>query len=597
MKKSVESGLWILLILAATIWAYLPLARSGFAGLDDAFYVVENPVVREGLTGPGTLWAFTTFHAANWHPVTWLSHMLDVSLFGIDPGMHHRVNVGFHAANSILLLFVLIRLTGSVRRSGLVAALFAMHPLHVESVAWISERKELLCAFFGFLAIGAWGRYAERPSLRRYLFVVLWFALGLMSKPMLVTLPLLLLLVDHWPLRRTASVPFPRLLSEKVPLFLLSAASSLVTLIAQDRGTAIVSLAKAPFPMRAANALASYGGYLRNTLWPDSLSVFYPHPATIPGRPLPIAEAVASLVLLSGAGYLAWRWRRERPWMATGFLWFLLSLVPVIGLVQVGAQAMADRYTYLPLVGVFIAFSWGAAELWRSTKLPPPGFCVACLALVASCTAASRVQANYWKDDLSLFRRAIETTADNWMAHLNVGSILAKSGDLPGGIGHFREAIRIKPDYAEAYANMGSALIDLGRPSEAVEWARKSVRLKPDFPEARNTLGLAIESSGGDRDEAARQYREAIRLSPDYAEAYNNLGALYGRKGDPVVAIRYFRDAIRADPRHVEAWINLGVAFRNLGMTADSERSFRAAIGIDPANARALREIESAGRP
>ena len=487
------------------------MGGHSFINYDDGLYVYENPHVRGGLSKEGVSWAFTTFDAANWHPLTWISHMTDVQLFGLDAGWHHRVNVLFHLANTALLFLVLWRMTGGLWQSAFVAALFAVHPLHVESVAWVAERKDVLSTLFWLLTMGAYLGYVRRPSVWRYLPVFVFLALGLMCKPMLVTLPFVLLLLDWWPLGRMSregspvseqwriSVPMVfRRIWEKTPLLGLSAISCVITYIAQSQGKAVVSLGRITIGPRFSNTLVSYAIYLEQAVWPSSLAVVYPHPATI-GAGIPAWKIGGAVLLLAGISFLALRERQRRPYLAAGWMWYLGTLVPVIGLVQVGGAAHADRYTYVPLIGVFLAVAWGVPDLlpmrrWRQRVLG-----VAAGAVLAALTVAAWFQVGYWRDNVTLYSRALSVTEGNWLALSNLGAAYGNRGEPLEARRCFREAVRIRSDYAEAWYNLGVSAGRLGQKEEAIGYYREALRLQPEYALARNGLGLARPSSAGTR--------------------------------------------------------------------------------------------------
>src|SRR5437660_12724311 len=494
------------LLAVATLAVYAQVAGHGFVSYDDPDYVSGNPYVRAGLTRAGLSWALTTGHAGNWHPLTWLSHMLDCQLFGLRPGAHHLTNVLLHTANS-LLLFVLLRgMSGALWPSAAVASFFALHPLHVESVAWVSERKDVLSTLFWMLTLLAYWRYTREPSLRRYLPVLVLLALGLMSKPMLVTLPLVMLLLDVWPLgrlplaapeggdtpcversarrqevrpgshprarkarrsealpraRRATWPPGLRLVLEKVPLVALAAASSVFTFVVQLHGGAVAPVDALPFQARVANALVSYAAYLGKMIYPAGLVIFYPR------VPLPAWQVAAAGLALVAGSLLVIRLAPRRPWLLVGWLWYVVTLLPVIGLVQVGDLAMADRYTYVPLIGPFIMLAWSAAEIvrrrpaWRSTVAASAGV------LLAGCAVATGLQLRYWRSSMTLFEHAVEVIPDNYVAHLSLGNALAEQGRLDDAIAHYSAALRVKPDLATAHGNLGVILARQGTPEEA----------------------------------------------------------------------------------------------------------------------------------
>ncbi len=417
-----------LLLALVTLAIYLPVLHDGFVNFDDDDYVTNNRVVKNGLTPAGIHWAFTTFHSANWHPVTWLSHMLDCQLFGLNPAAHHFVNALIHSANAALLFLLLLRLTKLKWPSLIVAALFAWHPLHVESVAWISERKDVLSTFFALLALLSYAKFAKENCRRSFWFALIFFALGLMAKPMLVTLPFVLLLLDFWPVQRFSNSTIQRLLVEKIPFFLLAAGSCVVTFLAQ-RAEAVRTLKQVSLSLRLENAVAACATYLFQIFWPANLAVFYPMPEKI--APPAIILSATALILISG---LAWRARKNSPCLITGWLWFLGALVPVIGLVKVGDAAHADRYTYFPAVGIFIAVVFG---IWNRLKQPQAQkiFISASLVALIACAALTERQLPFWRDSETLFRRALAVTKNNPTAHLNLGAALESKGKTRRGVG------------------------------------------------------------------------------------------------------------------------------------------------------------------
>ncbi len=487
-------ALFLAALSAATLGVYWQTTGFGFLRYDDPEYISDNLLVRSGLTLEGLSWAFTTFHFANWHPVTWLSHMSDVSLFGMGAGWHHLASAILHCANAVLLFLAARRLTGASLRSGIVAALFALHPLHVESVAWLSERKDVLSGLFFMLTLLAYDRYVRRGGAGRYLGVVAFFALGLMAKAMLVTLPFVLLLLDFWPLGRTSLAPpadgserkrtsWGHLLLEKVPLLAMALASSAVTVAAQRTGGTVAGFETLPAAARGGNAVVSYALYLYRTFIPASLGVFYPHP----GGGHPAWKIVSALLLVVAISAFSFRKRREYPWLIVGWLWFLGMLVPVIGLVQIGAQAMADRYTYLPLIGVFVVAAWGSALLVSRTGLRNLLAPLWTVALVSLAILSWR-QAGTWRDTETVFRRAVAVTGDNWVAHLNLGWAVEEKGRLDEAEWHYREVLRIDPSNPYAHNNIGAIRFRQDRFGEAVHHFREALRRKPDYAEARTNL-------------------------------------------------------------------------------------------------------------
>jgi protein O-mannosyl-transferase len=510
------------LLVGVTVAAYEPVRKYEFVDYDDDRYVTANPRVQQGLSWNNAAWALTATEVANWHPLTWLSHMTDCRLYGLNPAGHHLTNLLFHLANVVLLFLVLQQMTGAVWRSWLVAALFAAHPLNIESVAWIAERKNVLSTLFWLLTMWAYMLYARRPGWRRYLLVVGLFVLGLMSKPMLVTLPCVLLLLDYWPLGRLrgrsgggddhqrlderdevalSSNDFRRtvfwLALEKVPLFLLAAASSAITIKAQRMDGAL-GAKQLPPGARLSNALVSYVGYIYKMIWPEQLAVLYPHP----GEAIPGWHVIAAALVLACVTMLVIWWGRKFPYLAVGWLWYLGTLVPVIGLVQVGQQAMADRYAYIPLIGLFIIIAWGLADLTR--RLPSRTYWLTCgtlIALLIVLTLANRRQLRHWQNSITLFERALEVTDNNEIAENNLGAVLVRKGRLDEGLAHLYEAVRLYPDYGTARANIAVTLLqkaniaalDESRWQEAVELYRQALEWKPDLAEARAGLDLLQE--------------------------------------------------------------------------------------------------------
>lgn len=496
-KKSewFASGIIFLLLAGIVLAVYAQVSGFGFVDYDDGLYVLENPFVRRGLTPEGISWAFSSFSASNWHPLTWLSHMFDVTLFGSDPGRHHLVNVGFHILNVEFLFLALRRMTGSAWRSALVAMLFAVHPLHVESVAWIAERKNVLSTMFWFLTILAYHRYVRNPGTGRYLAVVCSFALGLLCKPMLVTLPFTLLLLDYWPLARFDRRDLFALVREKVPLFVLSGISSVVTVLAQSGGHSVMEFGNLSLGARISNAVVSCVAYIGNTLWPSSLAVFYPHPASVGSGNA--AWAVGGATLLVGAlSYVSVRLRGRRPWLAVGWFWFLGTLAPVLGLVQAGAAGMADRYMYVPSIGLFLIVAWelpAVSSLRGFRRIAILGLGIAS---IAALSAVSMRQVGFWRNSVSLFSRAVAVTDRNWVALGNLGMAYHKQGMWSEAISAYRESLRIMPENAVTWNNLGMAYDRIGKFDQAIDAYRYSVAIRSDFLKAWYNLGFDYARTG-----------------------------------------------------------------------------------------------------
>ncbi len=578
----------------ATYW---PVISHDFVNYDDPDYVADNPHVQAGLNWEGLKWAFLNPVSCNWHPLTVLSHMLDCQLFGLKPWGHHLTNVLLHTLNTLLVLVLLRQTTGAAWRSLFVASLFAVHPLRVESVAWVAERKDLLSGCFGLLALIFYARYAlgrltakdqesggrgresesnrtqhvtrlHLPSSLCYLLSFCCFALGLMSKPMLVTWPFVLLLLDYWPLRRfelstrnSQLSTLRRLVLEKIPFLALAAATSVVTLVMQKHAGALASSESLPLGARSGNALIAYCRYLGKLFCPTELAVFYPHPGQ-----WPLAQVLLAGGLIVGISVLFWVRRRRYPFLLVGWLWFVGTLVPVIGLVQVGGQAMADRYTYIPSLGALVLIVWGTYELARRWHYGVVGLSVAGCAAIVLCLALTRQQLGHWKNTEALFRHALQVTENNCLAHNILGATLAARGQVDEAIRQCQEALRLKPDYAEAHYNLGTALGMNGQEDEAIRQFQETIRLQPDHAEAHYNLGVALGKKG-QIDQAMRQYQETVRLQPGNAAAHYNLGNALFRKGRTGEAIGHYREALRLKPDYADARTNLEAA---LATKADS---------------------------
>jgi protein O-mannosyl-transferase len=534
-----------------------------FVDYDDADYVSRNPQVQAGFTKDTLKWAFTSIHANNWHPVTWLSHMLDSQIYGLNPGGHHLTNLLLHVANSLLLFIIFKKMTGARWQSAFIAALFALHPLHVESVAWVSERKDALSAFFFLLTLGSYIRYVHKSAISGYLGIILFFMLGLMSKPMLVTLPVLLLLIDLWPLRRYNFQHPPgstdvnntrslrQLIWEKIPLMLLSAVSSLITFYAQKHGGAVKSLEIIPFSSRLANALTAYVGYMGKMIYPANLAVLYPHPVAPDWN-----MAVLAALLLAVVSFFAIKMVKDRPYFFIGWFWFLGTLVPVIGLVQVGNQALADRYTYIPLIGLFIVIAWGCSDLtghWHNRK---QWLAASAGLIIVIFMAMTWRQAAFWKDSITLFERAVRVTSGNFIAHFNLANAQARKGLTDEAIRNYRLTVSIHPEFADAYINLGNVYDMQGDSAEAVGQYLQALKLAPDNAGIHYNLGIIYDKLKN-LDEAIHQYSQAIKLNPDYEDAYFKLGVNLFQKRDFDGSIKNFENVLRINPGNANARINI----------------------------------------
>jgi tetratricopeptide (TPR) repeat protein len=584
-------------LVIAVFVAFGSVLSGAFVNYDDDIYITENARVQAGLTVESVGWAFRSTEAANWHPVTWLSHMLDVQLFGLDPGKHHLTSLVLHALNAILLFLLLFRMTGALWRSAFAAALFALHPLHVESVAWVAERKDVLSTLFWLLTLAAWLAYTRSKRPGWYILALALYALGLMAKPMLVTLPFTLLLLDYWPLRRLEAplrgsfTKLGSLVGEKVPLFAMSAASCAVTFSIQHFGGATRTLDDSSFAGRLANASLAYIAYLGQTLWPTSLAVFYPYRQSGYGM-WAVVSAVALLFCVTAL--VLWQANRSR-YLAFGWLWYLGTLIPVIGIVQVGMQARADRYTYVPLIGIFIAVAWGLDDLVKRNRAARHAVSGAAVAVLVLLLAGTRVQCRHWSDSAALWEHALSVTSGNYLAHYNLGVILSRQGKREEAIAHYAEAVRIKPDYLHAHNNLGIALGAAGQLEAAVEHFAQSLRISRDDPKALNNLGLVLVRL--DRyPEAISALKRAVQVEPGSAEAHHNLGlALAGSNRNPE-AIEQFQLALKTKPDFAFAQYNLGIALAREGRFPEAHGHFREAVRLrpeDPQYRARLQKVES----
>jgi Tfp pilus assembly protein PilF len=610
-----------LLLSIIAFMAYRQVTHCAFINFDDTEYVTDNRHIQDGLTVKGITWAFTTGYASNWHPLTWISHMADVQLFGLQPGRHHLTNLLFHLANTLLLFLVLHRMTNTLWQSAFVAALFALHPLHVESVAWVAERKDVLSTFFWMLTMWVYISYTARPGLTRYLTLLLSFALGLMAKPMLVTLPFVLLLLDYWPLQRlerkkpseevressfkdieSATPPekapvqpvdhrplIRPLLTEKIPLFVLALLSSIVTYLVQRHGGTVGSLEVFPLSARMANASVSYITYMVKMLMPVNLAVFYPHPTS-----WPLWQVLGSLVLLMAITVTVIAGARKHPYTAVGWFWYVGTLVPVIGVVQVGSQALADRYTYIPLVGLFIIIAWGAPELlkkWPYRKealLASSALCLLCLSLV------TWRQVGYWRNSIALYDHAMEVTQRSSPIHINRGAAYLGLADYTRAIADFDGAIEINPWYEEAFNNRGVAYNNLADYTRAIADFDKAIELNPRYGDAYNSRGLAYNNLA-DYTRAIADFDRAIEINPRYGEAYNNRGVAYFNLADYTRAIADFDRAIEINPRYGEAYNNRGEAYGKLGKREHAIDDIRTAARLGHEGAKSFLESRGTG--
>ena len=587
-----------LLLIVATLAVYWQVRHHEFINIDDNIYIIENTQVQKGFTGESIAWAFTTGYSANWHPLTWISHMLDYQLYGLNPTGHHLTNLLFHIINTILLFIVFKRMTKSIWPSAFVAAIFALHPLHVESVAWATERKDTLSTFFWVLTMWAYVRYLEQPDWKRYMLAVLLFVLGLMSKPMLVTLPFVLLLMDYWPLRRLEAekqsgsgerkvskernvinrkAQIIDLVKEKISFFALAAVSSVITFFVQRNSGVMSSWEGLPMDIRLANASVAYANYIVKTIWPTGLAMFYP---LLMSR-LPAWQIVAAGLTLVSLSIAVIRAARRCPYLVVGWLWYVGTLVPVIGIVQVGAQSMADRYMYVPMIGLTIMMVWAAADLVDRLSIRRVVVSATAVAMVVVFSAVTWMQVGYWRNSITLFEHALDVTTDNWFVHQNLGDALTGQGKISEAMAHYNEEIRIKPDYAQAHNNLGVALYSQGQLKEAIAQYNEALMLEPNLPEAHYSLGVILHNQGKIK-EAIAHYNEALKIKPIHAQAHNNLGAALYSQGQVKEAIAQYNEALKIKPDNAQAHNNLGVALYSQGQVKEAIAHYNEALKIKP---------------
>lgn len=609
-------GFICLLLVLASLAVYFPVCHFGFVDYDDSGYFFNNPHVLTGLTWPNIQWAFTNGEYANWHPLTWLSLMLDATLFGSGSAGPHVTNVLLHTGNSILVFLLIMRMTGAVWRSAAAGILFAIHPLHVESVAWISERKDVLSAFFGLLAFLCYIRYVELisdkkagnrfpveeeveaetsilncqtaqtnsakvgasspPAVLFYVLALFFFACSLMSKPMLVTLPCVLLLLDFWPLQRFNRRNLQRIVMEKIPFFLLTAAACVVTYIVQRNGFAVVPLSAIPFDARVGNAFVSYARYIGKIFWPTGLAAIYPYPGYWPGF-----IVYLSLLLFAGISLAAFDKRKRFPWLFTGWFWFVGMLVPVIGLVQVGEQAMADRYAYLPMAGILIIAVWGVGELCRARRPPRVLILATSVILFVACAWRAQNQVRTWKNDESLFGHTLAVTKDNYVAELDMGFWYSQNGNVKKALEYYNTARKMAPNDSSALYNVGNAFARLGDWPDAIRNYKRALQIAPDEPDVMNNLGIAL-AQGKQLPQAISYFQAALKLKPDFADAQNNLGSALFRQGDYVHAAEAFYAAAQNAPSNPEFVINLGDTLARLGKKPAAAECYQQALQLEP---------------
>ncbi len=625
---SLTQDRWIgLFLIILTLSVYAGLVGNDFVRYDDHEFVTRNDHIQQGLSLEGMMWAFTTVISANWNPVTFLSHMLDCQIYGLSPAGHHLTSLFLHVATVLLLFLMLREATGRIWESATVAALFALHPIHVESVAWVSERKDVLSGFFCLLTILMYVHYVKDHRTRWYWLSIVFFTLGLLSKPMLVTIPLLLFIMDYWPLGRIVPLPptdightgawkgrnyshLRKIILEKIPFLVLSLLFGITTIFVQSRAGTMATLEALPLPVRFANALISYQNYLGNILYPTDLAIFYPHSLNMPSGHL----LLGACLVLAGITIFACLFIRQQPFLLAGWLWYLVALLPVIGIIQVGFQAMADRYAYLPAIGIYILFSFGLSTLTR--RLPYRPILLGCLAMLAFTFLSIHTvrQVGYWKDTKTLFSQAIMVTPNNWLAHgvlsglfleegnasaaeaearkalalaqnanghINLAAALHKTGRLPEAMDHLREALRIDPKQAQAYINMGRLLVAMQQKELALSYFLKAEEFLPRNSWAYNILGIAYASAAG-YNRAMIQFNKALQLAPQRWDTYNNIGMVYNYQQQPHKALPYLLRAIELQPSFAEAYNNAGVALLKMKNYEKAAYYFSAALMLQP---------------
>lgn len=577
----------ILALMAILVFGQM--INHSFINFDDETYVTDNWRVKQGLTQKSIAWALTTGHANFWHPLTWLSHMADCQIFGMKAGMHHMTALVFHIASTILLFLLFRWTTGALWNAAAVAALFAIHPLHVESVAWIAERKDILSTFFWMLTMLGYVGYVKHRTAARYLAVLSFFVLGLMAKPMLVTLPCVLLLFDYWPLKRFQHEPPRQLLLEKLPLFLMAIAAGVVAYITQKSGGALGSLEKYPIGVRIDNAIVSYVVYIGKTLWPAHLAIPYPHPGKIP-----FLNVAAAFAVLTGITVFVSRKTPKYPYLAVGWLWFLVTLAPVIGLIQVGYHAMADRYTYISIVGLFIIVVWGMADLaakWNFKNKIPLFVAASALALTAL-VAVAWVQTGYWKNSETLFAHSLALNPKNLAAHNNLGTALLERKNIKGGEEHFLKALKLDPKNPITHHNLGLSLYRQGKEEEAIALYIKALRFNPKQIQTHQKLADALLARG-DLPGAVQHYNEVLKVQPYDVEARNNIGNALMQQGQFAEAIRHYSEALRMRPEY-SVHYNLGSAFLETGRIDEAISHLAESLRLNPDNSLAHNNLANA---
>jgi protein O-mannosyl-transferase len=581
-----------LFLIMLIVIVYAQVGAFDFVDFDDSFYVTENSHVRNGLTLDGVIWAFTTTHEANWHPLTWLSHMVDCELYGLNPAGHHYTNILFHTANTLILFFILFRMTGELWKSAFAAALFAIHPLHVESVAWVSERKDVLSTFFGLLSIGAYYHYSKIPSSKRFLLVVIFLSMGLMAKPMLVTFPFVLLLLDFWPLKRIQlkhhfdpqtgrsigndSKGIYPLIAEKIPLFILTIISCIVTFFAQKSGRAVVPFDLLPLNTRIANALISYVRYIFKAIWPQKLTYFYPYSINVSSW-----QILGAVILITGAIWGSIYLSRRYPYVPVGCFWYLGTLVPVIGLIQVSGQAMADRYTYIPLIGLFIVISWGITDILKKWRYHKTFLGTSVIVVLSALTTCAFIKTSHWKNSIALFENGVKVNETNYHALNNLATALVDKGKYDEAYFCLSRALKKDPKRENLRMNLANVLFLKGKSDEAISQYQKILQTDPENADVHYNLACVLSSQNKIKN-AVRHYKEALIIEPKYSKAYYNLGNILLRHGKIKEAVFNYAKAIEFKPDYLQAYNKIGLILLEKRKFKKAGVFFSKALQIDP---------------
>ena len=567
-------------ILVATATAYFQTISHDFILYDDPVYITENQNIQTNLTNESFLWAFKTTHGSNWHPITWLSHIIDYQLFKLNPGPHHLMNVFFHLTNTLLLFIVFKTMTKKFWPSAFIAAVFALHPLHVESVAWASERKDVLSTTFWFLTMLTYCYYAKKPSLKRYIPVILCFALGLMTKPMLVTLPLVLLLIDYWPLKRLRL----QAITEKIPLFILTALSSIATMLAQQTEGSINVF---PLSARISNTFISFAAYIAKSFWPTNLIPFYRHPNTI--EPIPLVASIILLAVLTTAAVL---WIKRRPYFFAGLSWFIVTLIPVIGLVQVGRQARADRYMYIPLIGLSIIIAYTCSELIEKRKSRIIFITAISIITLSALSVCTYIQTGRWKDTMTLFSHTAEVDPDNSVALSNLGILSAKSNNIQKAMQYNLKVVELRPKWFSGHTNLAKTYVLTNNLEKAIHHFQIALKLHPKHEEHFNLANTLRQANKTDK--AIELYQKAINLNPNYAEAHNNLAATFTLQNKFTDAVKHYERALSIKPNYIEAHINYAITLSGMKKYHQAADHFQKALQLDPNNQNAQEGLQKA---